>query len=167
MTSFASASVEEKRALLVSWVQRLNALGKGMNDGSSWKAGVEGGDWNRVLAKAQATLFDKAQKGIARQLTFARSEVKSLVSALKAVCEQYDMMHFCAEVEKEASDAIVTASVTISEARLLQFLKDPRMTAMIKKTNIQEEIDSLVDNNLASDAIENCIYEKALEVLKS
>lgn len=77
------------------------------------------------------------------------------------------MMDSFAALDEHVSSTILASSVTISEAKLIQYCKDTRMTNMIKKTSIQEEIDGLVDRNLASDDIENCIYEKTLEYLKS
>lgn len=51
LSGFASASVEEKKVLLLSWVDRLKAISGGMKDGTSWKAGIEGGigrrSWRR------------------------------------------------------------------------------------------------------------------------
>ena len=119
-----------------------------------------------MLTKALATLFDKAQRGIARQMTGARAEVIKALVDFEKLCAKYDMQPAYHAVEIDARQIIQTASVTITEATLIQHLKDTKMTATLKKVSVQDTLDHMLDHVLASDAIESAIYEKALEVLK-
>lgn len=86
---------------------------------------------------------------------------------LAEVCEKYDLQMIF-DHEKLATHRIIKiASATITEAKLIQFLKDQDVTSSIRRTNLQDELDNMVDNELSSSDIEGAIYEKALEALRA
>ena len=158
--------VAELLAKAASEMRSLDAIAGGIA-GGTWKESCNGRDWPTVLAKAQEVLFGKEQKGISRKLTAQRAALSSALKELKAECANYEMEDAYEETHQEGKKVLERAGVTITEARLIQLIKDPKMTAQIKHANLQQTLDEMVELGLKADDIEQCIYDKAHDILKS
>lgn len=166
LDSLASQAVSMARSKLVSDRDRLAECAGGLKNGGSWKEACIGGTWDAVLEVAAATLFHKDQKGTARWMTTLRREVLARLDELAMVCDMYEVPEPITEERGPTEDIVKRASVTLTEAKLVQFLKDRRATPMSQRTQIQEELDRMIDFHLCAEDIEGAIYEKALETLR-
>jgi formate-dependent nitrite reductase cytochrome c552 subunit len=58
------------------------------------------------------------------------------------------------------------AQITVTEAKMIQTLKDTKIKKPNKMSIIQTEIDGLLDAGLTSEDIEPALYDKCMEALK-
>lgn len=52
-------------------------------------------------------------------------------------------------------------------AKLMQTLKDTKVTGAIKRGRVQEEMDQMIDAGISADDILSAVYEKWMEVLRA
>lgn len=165
---FASGTVNAEKLKLLKSVAHLEGMNGGMFDGSLWKGSLAPScDWDAALAAAQSTLFDKKQRGIARQMAVARADLDKASKEFHKLCESFDLATTYKEVADRVAQALKRTSTTITEAKLVQYMKDTKLTASLRRTNIQEELDAMVDHSLDSEDILAAIYEKAQDILRA
>ena len=119
-----------------------------------------------MLEASGRTLFGKSNKGLARQLTSAKALVLADVAAYKAAASDYDEKAGVAQIEAELADDLRLAQITVIEAKMIQTLKDQKMTIPNKTFTIQAEIDGLLDAGLTSVDILPALYDKCMEALR-
>lgn len=145
---------------------RLQKVAGGVGDGKCWTDGIDTSVWDEVQAAGAGTLMNKQNKSVARELKAARFDVEKDLALCKRLAEEYDTVAVTSAVEGSVKAALNRSLVTMTEAKVLQLLKDSKMTKSSKEWHIQAELDQLIDSGLSSNDLAPALYDRAMDLLR-
>ena len=138
----------------------MKVVSGGMLHGSNWDDGFEAdqADWEQTLRHLKSTVFK--QKGIAKKIKDEIQALEKQHGLLKKALEDFciaeaviynDLVDSHKEVLKKAKTTLYTATMA-------QILKDEKMEAFDRSSQLQVEIDKMTADSISSDRLPSALW---------